>query len=200
MTFRGAKGDRVSEKDRNDWANNPNVIACPVCDVIHRMPPDRVGTKTACLRCGASLTLGKSLAVTQVVLSALTSLVLLLVVLFAPFLDLNAGQFANAATVFDALTGFTGGIMIALSWASIGFVIVLPLLRLLLLLWALVPLMFGFPPILLKNSKSGGRVFTPESIAGVNLKLGVRWSPLSTLYVAIAGLGPPPRRILEAAF
>lgn len=130
--------------DPQNWANNPAVIACPVCDVIHHLPPDRATSRTACLRCGHKLTLGKSGAVGQVVGSAVTSFVLMMIVLFAPFLDLDAGQFGSAANVFEALTGFNGGMMIVLSWASISFVILLPLARLLLVIYALGPLSLGW--------------------------------------------------------
>lgn len=134
----------MTQSSHSHWVNNPEVIACPVCDVIHHISPARALDRTACRRCGYKLTLGKARAVSQVVGTALTSFVLMMIVLFAPFLNLNAGQFGSAATVFEALMGFTDGIMVVLSWASLGFVILLPLTRLVLLVWALGPLSLGF--------------------------------------------------------
>lgn len=119
--------------------NDPNYIACPVCDVIHHIPAGQNDRRTVCQRCGHRLTAGQSGAVTRVVASALSSALLMIVVLFTPFLDLHAGQFGSAATVFQAVMGFSEGIMVPLSLAALAFVVLLPLTRLLLLVYALGP-------------------------------------------------------------
>ncbi|SPF81664.1 paraquat-inducible protein A [Pseudoprimorskyibacter insulae] len=120
-------------------------IACPVCDVMYHLPPELADGETRCARCGYRLTLGQSEAITRVVGLALTSVVLMGMVVFLPFLDLEAGQFSNSATVYDAVMGFSTGIMMPLSLAVMGFIIVLPLLRFGLLIYALAPVVLHRP-------------------------------------------------------
>lgn len=122
---------------------NPDHIACPVCDVMYALPAASAVHPTRCARCGHRLTLGEGAAIGRVVGLALTSVVLMGLVVFMPFLDLTAGSFSNEATVFDAVMGFSTGIMMPLSLAVLGFIIVLPLTRFLLLIYALGPVQFN---------------------------------------------------------
>tara|TARA_R110000744_G_scaffold338300_1_gene443496 strand:+ start:255 stop:803 length:549 start_codon:yes stop_codon:yes gene_type:complete len=100
-------------------------------------------TRTRCLRCGYQLTLGKSEAIARVVGLALTSTILMGIVLFAPFLHLNAGPFVSSASVADVVLGFATGIMVPLAFAVLIFIIVVPVARSLLLIYALAPLLTG---------------------------------------------------------
>lgn len=124
---------------------DPDAIGCPVCDVMYRLTPEQACTRTVCVRCGYRLSLGQTEAISRVVGFALTSVVLMGMVLFLPFLNLDAGLFSNKATVFDAILGFSTGIMAPLSLAVLGFIIVLPLSRALLLIYALVPVLVRRP-------------------------------------------------------
>lgn len=99
--------------------------------------------RTRCVRCGYRLTLGKSEAITRVVGLALTSTILMGIVLFAPFLYLNAGPFDSNASVVDVVLGFATGIMMPLAFAVLVFIIVVPVARSLLLIYALAPLLTG---------------------------------------------------------
>jgi len=122
---------------------DPTCIACPHCDVVYRLSAARMVTRTRCLRCGYQLTLGKSEAIARVVGLALTSTILMGIVLFAPFLYLNAGPFDSSASVVDVVLGFATGIMVPLSLAVLIFIIVVPVARSLLLIYALAPLLAG---------------------------------------------------------
>jgi len=101
-------------------------------------------TRTRCLRCGYQLTLGKSEAITRVVGLALTSTILMGIVLFAPFLYLHAGPFDSNASVVDVVLSFATGIMLPLALAVLIFIIVVPVARSLLLIYALGPLLAGY--------------------------------------------------------
>ena len=123
---------------------DPTCIGCPHCDVIYRFSATEMVTRTRCVRCGYQLTLGKLEAITRVVGLALTSTILMGIVLFAPFLYLNAGPFDSSASVVDVVLGFATGIMLPLALAVLVFIIVVPVARSLLLIYALAPLLAGY--------------------------------------------------------
>ncbi len=120
---------------------DPARIACPNCDTLHRLDPETAVLRTRCVRCHHLLTLGRREAIARVVGLALTSIVLMGVVLFTPFLTLDAGPFGSAASVVDVVLGFSTGIMVPLAVAVLVFIVVLPLLRAGLLAYALAPLL-----------------------------------------------------------
>lgn len=122
---------------------DPTCIACPQCDVIYRFSATEMVTRTRCLRCGYQLTLGKSEAIARVVGLAMTSTILMGIVLFAPFLYLHAGPFDSNASVVDVVLSFATGIMLPLALAVLIFIIVVPVARSLLLIYALGPLLAG---------------------------------------------------------
>ena len=123
---------------------DPTCIACPQCDVVYRFSAAEMVTRTRCVRCGYQLTLGKSEAITRVVGLALTSTILMGIILFAPFLYLNAGPFDSSASVVDVVLGFATGIMLPLALAVLIFIIVVPVARSLLLIYTLAPLLAGY--------------------------------------------------------
>ena len=118
-------------------------IACPNCDVLHRLTPEAAGARTRCVQCHHLLTLGRSEAIARVVGLALTSVILMGIVVFTPFLTLDAGPFGSAASVVDVVMGFASGIMTPLALAVLVFIVVLPALRAILAIYALAPLLTG---------------------------------------------------------
>ncbi|SMX44476.1 Inner membrane protein YebS [Actibacterium lipolyticum] len=121
-----------------------NRIGCPICDAIYTLSPEQARGATRCRQCGYRLTLGRGAAIARVVGVSITNLALMSLVIFMPFLDLRAGTFHNRASVFDAILGFSEGIMVPLSIAVLGFILVLPLSRFLLLIYALGPVLMGW--------------------------------------------------------
>lgn len=120
-----------------------DTIGCPVCDAIYALTPEQAQGATRCQHCGYRLTLGRGAATARVVGLSATNLALMSLVMFMPFLDLRAGTFHNQASVFDAILGFSEGIMAPLAVAVLGFILVLPLTRFLLLIYALGPVSVG---------------------------------------------------------
>jgi paraquat-inducible protein A len=119
-----------------------DMVCCPVCDALHDFPegdpPE--GERARCVRCGTVVAVGRPEAILHIVALASTALVLMTIVLFYPFLELRNGVFTSRASVFETAMSFTGGITAPLSLAVAAFVIVLPVARLGLLIWALGPL------------------------------------------------------------
>lgn len=124
--------------------NNPLFIGCPNCDVMHRFSADDLGSRTRCVQCNYALTRGDATSLTRIAGLAATSLVLMGLVLFAPFLTLNAGPFKSKASVIDVIIGFAEGIMVPLSFAVLFFIVVIPVLRSALLLYVITPVLFGW--------------------------------------------------------
>lgn len=122
---------------------DPTHIACPQCDVVHHIGPEEMKLRTRCVRCGYRLTLGKSEAIARVVGLALTSAFLMGIVVFAPFLKLDAGPFGSTASVLDVVMGFSTGLMVPLAFSVLAFIVLLPLARSLLVVYALAPLLLG---------------------------------------------------------
>lgn len=118
----------------------PDLVCCPVCDALHRLDDVAPDSRARCVRCNTILGVGQPEAILRVVVLAATSLVLMTIVVFYPFLQLQQGVFLSKASVFDTVMSFSEGIMAPLSIAVAFFVIILPVARLFLLIWALGPL------------------------------------------------------------
>ncbi|GFE66071.1 paraquat-inducible protein A [Litoreibacter roseus] len=120
-----------------------DLIVCSKCDLLHRKATLSVAARAKCARCGTVLLVSRPRAIGQVLALALTAAVLMTVVVFTPFLQLQSGQFVSRASVFDTVMTFSEGIMLPLSFAVAVSIVVLPLTRLLALIYAFLPLFFG---------------------------------------------------------
>ena len=121
-----------------------NLVCCPTCDVLHDVPGTLpLGGRVRCVRCHTVLATARPDAVRLVVVLALTTLILMSIVIVFPFLQLKQGVFTARATVIDTIMSFSVGIMAPLSIAVGLFVVILPVAREALLLWALGPIVAG---------------------------------------------------------
>ncbi|UWQ18989.1 paraquat-inducible protein A [Jannaschia sp. M317] len=120
-----------------------DMVCCPVCDALHHHVDVPDGERARCIRCGTIIAVGRPEAILRIVVLASTALVLMSIVVFYPFLELRNGVFESKASVFETVMSFSQGIMAPLSLAVAAFVIVLPVSRLVLLIWALGPLSVG---------------------------------------------------------
>ena len=67
-------------------------------------------------------------------------LVLLVAATFFPFLDISVQGFGNKASILDSATAFQSGPMALLSVAVAAMILVIPLLRMMLVLYVLMPI------------------------------------------------------------
>lgn len=123
-----------------------DLVCCPVCDALHEVGEVPAGQRLRCVRCRTLIAVDRPEAILRIVVLAATALVLMTIVVFYPFLELRNGMFVSRASVFDTVMSFSQGIMAPLSIATAVFVIVLPVARLSLLIWALGPLSVDRPP------------------------------------------------------
>lgn len=128
-------------------SGHSQVIACPVCDTMYRVDDEVAARDTRCVRCGHRLTFGRGEVIVRVVGLALTSAILMGMAMFLPFLDLSSGGRTVSSSLFEVVTGFTHGSMVPLAFAVLGFILVLPLARFLLLIFALGPVALARPAL-----------------------------------------------------
>ena len=124
-----------------------DLVCCPVCDALHEVGEVPDGVRMRCVRCHTIIAVGRPEAVTRIVVLAATSLILMTIVIFYPFLQLQNGVFGSHASVFETAMTFNRGVMAPLSIAVAAFVIVLPIARFVALIWALGPLSVDRPPL-----------------------------------------------------
>ena len=123
-----------------------DLIACPHCDTLHVEQDLPEGARAYCRRCGALLMTSDSQAVVRLVSLASAAVVLMVAAISFPFLDLDVSGQHNATSVIHAITVFSSGRGIPLAIAVALFIVVLPLVRLLALIYAIEPLVRGRRP------------------------------------------------------
>jgi paraquat-inducible protein A len=127
-------------------ADLDDLVCCPTCDALHEVGPVPDGTRLRCVRCRTVIAVGRPEAILRIVVLSATALILMSIVVFYPFLQLQNGVFTSHASVFETVMSFSEGVMAPLSIAVAAFVIVLPATRLGTLIYALGPLAFDNRP------------------------------------------------------
>ena len=124
------------------------LVACPQCDLLNREPELPPGARARCARCGCVLLAPRSGAAVTIVALATGALILMVVAVSFPFLAIDAGGLRSEASVLDAALSFAlaSGRMAPLSVIVAALIVVLPVTRLVALIYALGPLALGRPP------------------------------------------------------
>lgn len=99
-----------------------------------------------CRRCGHVIAAPRADAFARVLALALTSAILMAAAIFFPFIDLQAGGIHNRASILDAIAAFSTGLMAPLAVVVALLIVLLPALRLLAIIYTLLPLMRGARP------------------------------------------------------
>lgn len=123
-----------------------DMIACPKCDALHRVPQVPTGAEAKCVRCGTVLMAPREGAMTRIVMLSATALVLMVAAVFFPFLELDVQGLHTQSSVFDAVLAFSDGLMLPLSIAVAALIVILPVLRLLALIYVFAPMALGWTP------------------------------------------------------
>ncbi|MBI1417306.1 MAG: paraquat-inducible protein A [Limimaricola sp.] len=130
-----------------DDAALAGLIACPTCDALHHLADVPVGATARCVRCQTVLLAPRRQALTRLVMLAVTALVLMAAAIWFPFLELDAQGLRRTSSVLDAALAFSNGLMAPLSLAVAAMIVVIPLVRLVALIYALAPMALGRRPI-----------------------------------------------------
>ncbi len=123
------------------------LVACPVCDTLHRIPDVGLGQRARCVRCHTVLMAPRASAMTKIVMLSITATVLMIAAIYFPFLTLETRGLAQRTSVLDAILAFSDGLTLPLSLGVAATIVVLPLVRLGAILYALAPMAIGDAPL-----------------------------------------------------
>ncbi|SHG81494.1 paraquat-inducible protein A [Cognatiyoonia sediminum] len=123
-----------------------DLVACSQCDTLHNAMTLSEGETAACRQCGTPLMTSRSSALARVLSLALTSVVLMIAAISFPFLDLDVQGRQSGTSVIGAVLAFQSSWGFPLAIAVAGFIIILPLTRLIALIYAIGPLTRGAKP------------------------------------------------------
>lgn len=123
-----------------------DLIVCPKCDAIYQTDKPAFGERAVCARCHSVLITPRKRAGMQIIMLAFAILVLVVSAGIFPFLSIEAAGTRNSVSVIDAALAFSGGWLYFVALATATLILVIPLLRVLLVLYVLVPVVFDRPP------------------------------------------------------
>jgi paraquat-inducible protein A len=123
-----------------------DLIVCPHCDAVYKIAAVSHGERALCQRCDAVLVTPRRKAGLQIIAVSVAIVVLTIAVALLPFLTIRAAGTENAVSIVDAALAFEDGPMIVLALITAGFILLIPLTRVLLCLYVIVPLVRDRPP------------------------------------------------------
>jgi paraquat-inducible protein A len=119
------------------------LIACPHCDALHHVELPQSGERAICRRCGTVLIAPRAGAYLHILLLAVTIMILMIGAIFFPFLELRAAGLHSHSSVFDAARAFAQGETAPLAVAVAALIVLIPIMRVMLLAYVLMPLVLG---------------------------------------------------------
>ncbi|MGC1498212.1 MAG: paraquat-inducible protein A [Sulfitobacter sp.] len=123
-----------------------DLIVCPQCDAAYKLKRPGHGERAVCQRCHKVLIAPRQNAGLRIIAIALAVVFLILGAALFPFLTIDAAGNKNAVSILDAALAFSGGPMILLSLATAALIVFIPLTRVLLTLYVLIPVVLDRPP------------------------------------------------------
>lgn len=134
--------------DAVEFSRGPleGLIVCPVCDATYQLQRPKNGERAVCGRCHKVLIVPRANAGMQIIAVSVAVVVLIIAASVFPFLQISAAGRSNAVSILDAALTFTEGPMLVLALLTAGFIIFVPLLRMLLTLYVLVPIVLDREP------------------------------------------------------
>jgi len=134
--------------DAKDLRDAPleTLIVCPVCDATYQLQRPEKGERAVCVRCHKVLIAPRTKAGMQIIALSIAVVVLIIAASVFPFLQISAAGRSNAVSILDAAFTFADGPLLVLALFTAAFIIFVPLLRMLLTLYVLVPVVLDRPP------------------------------------------------------
>ncbi|MEP5193390.1 MAG: paraquat-inducible protein A [Roseobacter sp.] len=123
-----------------------NMIVCPRCDAAYQLARPTKAQRAVCERCGTVLINPRRKAGAQIIALSIATAILIIAAAVLPFLTVNAAGARNSISVLESALAFTDGPLITLALAVVCLIFFIPLLRVLLSLYVLVPIDADRPP------------------------------------------------------
>lgn len=130
----------------DSFVSHENMVACPRCDAVYSMKRPAHGQRAVCARCDTVLITPRRKAGAQIIALSLAIIILITVGAVFPFLSVQSGGAANSISVLESTLAFSHGPLIALSLIMVCLIFFIPLLRVLLCLYVLIPIVADRPP------------------------------------------------------
>jgi paraquat-inducible protein A len=90
--------------DETEMARAPaDIVACPDCDLLQRIPPVPPGGTARCARCGRTLAAGKAAPLERTASLALAALVVFILAHLGPRADLSSAGRDSSATILGGV-------------------------------------------------------------------------------------------------
>ncbi|MDO5757736.1 MAG: paraquat-inducible protein A [Rhodobacterales bacterium] len=165
------------------------LIACPHCDLIYTTPQVARNERAYCERCHTVLIAPRRKAGKRLIALALSILILITGAMFFPFLSIGAGGLHHGTSIVQTSLAFTG-ILAILTPAILGFIVIIPMARLMLLIYVLVPIIQDKPPApLARHAFRLAEDLTPWSMAEI-FAIGCAVALVKLSDLAEVSLGP----------
>ena len=129
-------------------APNPraDLIVCPTCDAAYALRKPAHGEKAVCQRCHTVLITPRRKAGMQIIAVSLAVVVLIIAATVFPFLTIKTIGAHNSVSILDAALAFRDGPLIFLALTTAALIVFVPLTRMLLSIYVLVPLVLDKKP------------------------------------------------------
>ncbi len=123
-----------------------DLIVCPQCDAVYALEKPGHGEKAVCQRCHTVLITPRRKAGMQIIAVALAAVVLIIAATVFPFLTIQTLAAHNSVSILDAALAFSDGPLVVLALTTAALIVFVPLTRMLLSLYVLIPLVLDKPP------------------------------------------------------
>lgn len=165
------------------------LIACPHCDLVYSAPRVAQNERAYCQRCHSVLIAPRRKAGKTLIALAASTLILITGAMFFPFLSIGAGGLYHGTSIVQTSLTFTGPLAL-LTPAILAFIIIIPMTRLLLLIYVLVPIIRDKPPApLARHAFRLAEDLTPWSMAEI-FAIGCAVALVKLSDLADISLGP----------
>ena len=122
------------------------LIVCTHCDAVYTLVRPKTGEKAVCARCGSELITPRRKAGLQIIAVSLAVAILIVAATVFPFLSISVAGATNSVSILGAALAFSDGPLVALSLTTAALIIFIPLTRVLLTIYVLVPIVLDYPP------------------------------------------------------
>ena len=122
------------------------LIVCTHCDAVFTLRRPEAGERATCARCGSVLITPRRKAGLQIIAVSLAITILIVAATVFPFLSISVAGATNSVSILAAALAFSDGPLIALSLTTAALIIFVPLARVLLTMYVLVPIVLDRPP------------------------------------------------------
>ena len=123
-----------------------DMIVCPHCDAAFELSLPENGQRAICRRCDTVLISPRRKAGLHIIALSLAIVILITTAAVFPFLSVQAGGAHNSISILESALAFSDGPLIFLSLVMVCLIFLIPLLRVLLSIYVLVPLVADRPP------------------------------------------------------